>query len=144
LLGLVEGLADFAASSLDYVAGWLSDYSGRRKAFALAGYVFSTAAKIILLVASSVAALCYLPRGGALGQERPGRAARRLACGESPPRKTVGIRSAYTRLWTRLGRLWARWRVWIAEVAGGDSRIVPNVVPGGVSFRRCSACWCWA
>ena len=57
LLGLVEGLADFAASSLDYVAGWLSDYSGRRKAFALAGYVFSTAAKIILLVASSVAAL---------------------------------------------------------------------------------------
>jgi MFS family permease len=57
LLGLVEGLADFSASSLDFVAGWLSDYSGRRKVFALAGYVFSTAAKIILLAASSVAAL---------------------------------------------------------------------------------------
>jgi MFS family permease len=57
LLGLVEGLADFAASALDYVAGWLSDRSGRRKIFALAGYAFSTAAKIILLVASSVVAL---------------------------------------------------------------------------------------
>jgi MFS family permease len=58
LLGLVEGFADFSASSLDYVAGWLSDKTGKRKAFALAGYGFSTVAKIILLFANSVAALC--------------------------------------------------------------------------------------
>ncbi len=57
LLGLVEGLADFSASSLDYIAGWLSDRTGKRKAFALAGYGFSTVAKIILLVANSVAGL---------------------------------------------------------------------------------------
>ena len=31
LLGLIEGLADFSASSLNYLAGWLSDRSGRRK-----------------------------------------------------------------------------------------------------------------
>ena len=65
LLGLVEGFADFSASSLDYVAGWWSDKTGRRKAFALVGYGFSTVAKIILLVASSVVALScfrtYLP-----------------------------------------------------------------------------------
>src|SRR5436190_8223562 len=54
LLGLVEGFSDFSASSLDYVAGWLSDKTGKRKAFALAGYGFSTAAKTILLVANSV------------------------------------------------------------------------------------------
>jgi len=59
LLGLVEGFADFGASSLDYVAGWLSDRTGKRKALTLAGYGFSTAAKIILLVASSVAALSF-------------------------------------------------------------------------------------
>jgi MFS family permease len=60
LLGLVEGFADFSASSLDYVAGWWSDKTGRRKAFALVGYGFSTVAKIILLVASSVVALsCF-------------------------------------------------------------------------------------
>jgi MFS family permease len=57
LLGLIEGLADFSASSLNYLAGWLSDRSGRRKAFALAGYGFSTLAKTILLVSTSIAGL---------------------------------------------------------------------------------------
>jgi len=57
LLGLVEGLADFSASSLNYLAGWLSDRSGKRKVFALAGYGFSTLAKTILLVSSSIAGL---------------------------------------------------------------------------------------
>jgi MFS family permease len=59
LLGLVEGLADFSASSLDYVAGWLSDRTGKHKVFAIAGYGFSTAAKIILLLTSSVVALSF-------------------------------------------------------------------------------------
>jgi len=59
LLGLVEGLADFSASSLDYVAGWLSDKTCKRRIFALAGYSFSTVAKVILLVANSVVALSF-------------------------------------------------------------------------------------
>lgn len=57
LLGLIEGLADLSASSLNYFSGWLSDRTGKRKVFALAGYGFSTLAKIILLVSSSVAGL---------------------------------------------------------------------------------------
>jgi MFS family permease len=57
LLGLVEGFADFSASSLNYLSGWLSDRTGKRKVFALAGYGFSTLAKIILLVTSSVVGL---------------------------------------------------------------------------------------
>ena len=57
LLGLVEGFADFSASSLDYLSGWLSDKSGKRKSLALLGYGFSTLAKAILLVATSVTAL---------------------------------------------------------------------------------------
>ncbi|MES2091256.1 MAG: MFS transporter, partial [Pseudomonadota bacterium] len=57
LLGLIEGLADFSASSLNYLAGWLSDRSGQRKSFAIAGYGFSTLAKTILLVSSTVAGL---------------------------------------------------------------------------------------
>ena len=59
LLGLVEGFSDFSASSLDYVAGWMSDETGKRKVFALAGYSFSTLAKVILLVANSVMALSF-------------------------------------------------------------------------------------
>ncbi len=57
LLGLIEGLADFSASSLNYVAGRLSDRSGKRKVFALAGYGFCTLAKVILLVSSSIVGL---------------------------------------------------------------------------------------
>lgn len=57
LLGMVEGLADLSASSLNYYAGWLSDRTGKRKAFALAGYGFSTLAKTILLMSSSIAGL---------------------------------------------------------------------------------------
>lgn len=57
LLGLVEGLADFSASSLNHLSGWLSDRSGRRRVFALAGYGFSTLAKTILLVSASITGL---------------------------------------------------------------------------------------
>ena len=57
LLGMVEGFADLSASSLNYFAGWLSDRTGKRKVFALAGYGFSTLAKIMLLISSSLAGL---------------------------------------------------------------------------------------
>lgn len=57
VLGVVEGLADFSASALDYVAGYLSDKTGKRKPLALAGYGFSTLAKFFLIVANSVATL---------------------------------------------------------------------------------------
>jgi MFS family permease len=57
LLGLIEGMADLSASSLNYLAGWLSDRSGKRKVFVVAGYGFSTLAKLILLLSSSIAGL---------------------------------------------------------------------------------------
>lgn len=57
LLGLIEGMADFSASSLNYLSGWLSDRSGRRKWLATAGYGFSTLAKLILLISTSVTGL---------------------------------------------------------------------------------------
>ena len=57
LLGLIEGLADLSASSLNLLAGSVSERSGRRKIFVIAGYGFSTLAKMLLLVSTSVAAL---------------------------------------------------------------------------------------
>jgi MFS family permease len=57
LLGLIEGLADFSASSLNYFSGWLSDRTGQRKVFVIAGYGFSTIAKTILLITSSIIGL---------------------------------------------------------------------------------------
>lgn len=57
LLGVAEGLADLSASSLNFVAGWLSDRTSKRKIFALAGYGFSMFAKTILLTSSSIMGL---------------------------------------------------------------------------------------
>ncbi len=57
LLGLIEGLSDLAASSLNYISGWLSDRTGKRKSLTMVGYGFSTLAKLILLFSSSVAGL---------------------------------------------------------------------------------------
>ncbi|HZX44786.1 MAG TPA: MFS transporter [Candidatus Nanoarchaeia archaeon] len=53
LLGLIEGLADFAASSLDYISGVISDRTGKRRLPAAIGYGFSTLAKIMLVFANS-------------------------------------------------------------------------------------------
>lgn len=55
LLGIVEGLADLASSSLDYIAGYFSDRSGKRKIYALAGYIFSTLSKLILTISATIA-----------------------------------------------------------------------------------------
>jgi MFS family permease len=57
ILGLMEGLADFSASSLDYVAGFLSDRSGKRKPYTVIGYGFSTLAKGILLVSTTISSV---------------------------------------------------------------------------------------
>jgi MFS family permease len=54
LLGLIEGMADFAASSLDYVAGFASDRTGKRKTLTILGYAFSTLAKTIIALQSTL------------------------------------------------------------------------------------------
>ena len=54
LLGIIEGMADFAASSLDYVAGFISDRTGKRKTLAILGYAFSTLAKAIIALQSTL------------------------------------------------------------------------------------------
>ena len=56
---MIEGVSDFSGSSLDYVAGWLSDRSGKRKKYTLTGYIFSTFAKMMLLLGTSVVALSF-------------------------------------------------------------------------------------
>ncbi|MBI4147084.1 MFS transporter [Candidatus Woesearchaeota archaeon] len=54
-LGLIEGLSDFAASSLDHISGMLSDRTGKRKLFSGLGYGFSTLAKVILFFSNTIA-----------------------------------------------------------------------------------------
>ncbi|VVB79430.1 Multidrug resistance protein MdtH [uncultured archaeon] len=54
LLGFIEGLADFASSSLDYIAGKISDRTGKRKSVTIFGYGFSTLAKLILVFQTTI------------------------------------------------------------------------------------------
>jgi MFS family permease len=54
VMGVMEGFADFAASSLDLASGYLSDRTGRRKRIAWTGYALSALAKSLLVFGSSV------------------------------------------------------------------------------------------
>jgi MFS family permease len=54
-LGTMEGLADFAASSLDLASGYASDRLGKRKGLAVFGYALSSTAKLVLLFAATTA-----------------------------------------------------------------------------------------
>lgn len=56
LLGLVEGAADLASTSLDYLSGVISDKTGKRKICTLFGYGLSTAAKSIMLFSTTISA----------------------------------------------------------------------------------------
>jgi MFS family permease len=67
VIGLIEGVADCTASLLKLASGWLSDRIGRRKWLAVAGYAISTAAKPLLLLASSwawILAVRFMERVG--------------------------------------------------------------------------------
>lgn len=55
VLGVMEGLADFASSSLDLASGYVSDRTGKRKWLAFSGYALSTTAKSLLVFATSAA-----------------------------------------------------------------------------------------
>ena len=57
VLGAMEGMADFAASSLDMFSGYLSDKTGKRKSLALAGYGLSSLSKLLLIAAHTIPAI---------------------------------------------------------------------------------------
>jgi MFS family permease len=108
LLGLVEGFSDFAASSLDYFSGWLSDKSGKRKPLAIMGYGFSTLAKMMLLIGSSVAGLASFRIIERLGKSfrGPPRDAWLAAVADGPNKGyAFGLQSAMDKAGAVLGPL---------------------------------------
>ncbi len=53
-IGVIEGIAEGAASFMKVFSGWLSDRVGKRKALAVAGYALSAATKPAFPLASSL------------------------------------------------------------------------------------------
>jgi len=56
LFGILEGLADLASTSLDYISGFISDKTGKRKKYAFMGYSLSAIGKAIILFSSTISA----------------------------------------------------------------------------------------
>lgn len=153
LLGLVEGFADFSASSLDYVAGWLSDKTGERKELALAGYAFSTAAKVILLVANSAAALGsfrVIERLGKSFRGPPRDAWLSAIAAEDVRGYSFGVHKAFDKagavagplvaygLLSKLGQTAATFRIlfWVAFVPALLSVLVLSMIKGQPAVPR--------
>lgn len=51
-VGIIEGIAESAASLMKLISGWLSDRSGRRKPLAVAGYAFGALSKPLIALAT--------------------------------------------------------------------------------------------
>ena len=123
LLGLIEGLADLSASSLNVLSGWLSDRSGKRKAFALAGYGFSTLAKTTLLFSTSIAGLGVFRVVERLGKSfrGPPRDAWLAAIADPATRGySFGVHKAFDKAGAVLGPLAAYALLsWAGETADG-------------------------
>lgn len=110
VLGIMEGLADFAASSLDLVSGYASDRTGKRKWFAFSGYALSTLAKSLLLLASSVAGVVAFRVIERLGKSVRGAPRDALLAAMAPKEKrgvSFGIHKALDKAGAVIGPLLA-------------------------------------
>jgi len=127
-LGLIEGVAEFTASSLRLVAGRHSDRIGKRKPFLVAGYGLSTVCKTLMAFARSWPMMLGFRFG-----DRVGKALR------NPPRDAIiadstpdtdlgrafGLHRAMDTTGAALGPLVAWWLLarWSALGADGYRRI---------------------
>jgi len=57
LLGILEGLADLASTSLDFISGFISDKTGKRKRYAFSGYFLSAMGKLIMVFTTTLSAV---------------------------------------------------------------------------------------
>jgi MFS family permease len=108
VLGTMEGLADFAASSLDLASGYASDRLGKRKGLAVLGYGLSTAAKILLLFAATTAHVVAFRVVERLGKSVRGAPRDALLAGVAPDRSrgaSFGVQKAFDKAGAILGPL---------------------------------------
>jgi MFS family permease len=68
IIGLIEGIADSIVTSVQLFIGLLSDRLGRRKAFAVSGYILSTIARPFLCLAGAWEAVFAIRLSDCLGK----------------------------------------------------------------------------
>ena len=121
VIGLIEGIAEGAASLLKVLSGWLSDRLGRRKGLAVFGYSISTLAKPFLYFAttwSAVAAVRFVDRVGKGIRTSPRDA---LVADSAPPEemgKSFGLHRGMDTLGAVLGLSVAALVVYLVQRGG--------------------------
>ena len=101
-IGAIEGVAYAVASFLRIFSGWLSDRFGRRKAFAVIGYIISVSVRPIYAFASSFSSIVKLriiDRVGKGFRESP----RDALLSESSDHKELGKSFGYHRSMDAIG-----------------------------------------
>ena len=109
-LGTMEGVADFAASSLDLLSGFASDRLGKRKGLAVLGSSLSSTAKIVLIFAVTKGQVFAFRVAERLGKSIRGAPRDALLAGVAP-RETrgasFGVQKAFDKSGAILGPLLA-------------------------------------
>lgn len=108
VLGAMEGLADFAASSLDLASGLISDRLGKRKGLAVFGYSLSSTAKIVLTFAATTGQVFAFRIVERLGKSIRGAPRDALLAGLAPEAKrgtSFGVQKALDKAGAILGPL---------------------------------------
>jgi len=101
-IGLIEGLADAAASFLKIFSGWFSDKTGLRKLPAILGYALSVSTRPFFILASSfnhILTIRLVDRVGKGFREAP----RDALLSESADHKNLGRSFGYHRAMDALG-----------------------------------------
>jgi MFS family permease len=104
VVGLMEGIREFAAEMLGVFSSIYSDKIGRRKKIIIAGYSFSTLSKAFLLIASSwwhVLGIAFLDRVGKGIRKVP----RDALMVQSEPRGNLGKAFGFRKMLDNLGAL---------------------------------------
>jgi MFS family permease len=120
-LGIIEGVAECTATVLRLGSGWISDHSGHRKPFMVAGYGISALAKSLLALAASwpvVLGLRFSDRVGKALRNPPRDA---LIAASVPPAETgraFGLHRAMDTLGATIGPL----------VAAGVLAVMPGAL----------------
>jgi len=110
VLGAMEGVADFAASSLDMASGYFSDRLGKRKSIVVFGYSLSSMAKVVLVVASTAGQVFAFRVIERLGKSIRGAPRDALLAGVAPKERrgaSFGVHKGFDKAGAVMGPLLA-------------------------------------
>ena len=118
ILGLIEGVAEAAASALKAFSGYISDLFGKRRPFVIGGYFLSTLGKLLLFLAYSwpfIFLARVVDRIGKGLRTSPRDAMIADSCDAEYRGKAFGFHRAMDTIGACLGPLFAFWLLYVCR-----------------------------